>query len=208
MKERPILFSGAMVRAILAGQKTQTRRVVKRMWGAPHAQAWSHEGANFGYADMDGWHGCPPPTCPYGEPGDRLWVREAWAPLTAGYAYAADPIYTENAPPWKWRPSIHMPRRASRITLEVVATRVEQLQALTERDAVAEGMHPQRGIRGDDDIAVALIQDEFDRRAGRLGATPAPIARFVLLWDSINAKYGAAWETCPWVWVVEFRRVR
>lgn len=225
MKERPILFQGEMVRAMLRDKdpKTQTRRIVKRMWGAPHAQAWMHEGRNFGYADNDGWHGCQPPVCPYGVPGDRLWVRESgwerpertprmlaegadtWAP----YYYDADGEEVESLKEWKFkrRPSIHMPRRFSRLTLEVVSTRVEQVQAITERDAIAEGCHKDRGLRGDDDLAVMAVMDAFDRKAGRIGAMPAPIARYVLLWDSINGKPPRSWNSNPWVWVVEFKRV-
>lgn len=191
MKERPILFSGAMVRALLAGTKTQTRRVMRdqpcelldfnrgalsiRVRGSVY-QAFSPK--------------FPPVRCPYGLPGDRLWVRETWAKpdmRSAGfppYVYAAE-WPDADRPKHRWRPSIHMPRAASRITLEVTGVRVERLQDISEADAAAEG-----------------IQEVVDAGVNHDG-TPRDAYR--ALWASINGP--GSWDANPWVWVVEFKRL-
>lgn len=198
-KEHPILFSGEMVRAILAGRKTVTRRVVKPKWKLGPCDIREIGNGPEVYAAGGVWL---PLECPYGEPGSRLWVREAWR-LTCDtdavccVAYRADGAAlhylcdnggegdpTELAGPagelWdadeaKWRPWIHMPRWASRITLEVVSVRVERLQDITEEDAEAEG---------------------FERRE-----------HFIRLWDKLNANRGHDFSSDPWVWRVEFKRV-
>ncbi len=218
MTERPILFSGPMVQAILAGTKTQTRRVVKpqptvaengcpqwgtydgrKMYMVPRRAAG---GSRVAVADLLDGH------CPYGAPGDRLWVRETWATVkwfddTNAAAcwknerppalwFAADTgVYLTSEHRGRWRPSIHMPRWASRITLEVTGVRVERLQDISEADARAEGVLPleiytPRERRGQSDYRGA----------------------FALLWDHINGKRpGCAWNDSPWVWVIEFRKV-
>jgi len=130
MKERPALFNTPMVQAILEGRKTQTRRVVKPQpvyW--QYAQSSKYPGRNVAHYtwEKDGApaRGCEPfeyiPFCPYGEPGDRLWVKETFFPLTRGCAYRADGLVNENFPGLKWKPSIFMPRKASRILLENAA---------------------------------------------------------------------------------------
>lgn len=190
-KERPILFSGEMVRAILGGHKTQTRRVVKPQ---PHA------GARWGLQGWEDGHGCALRN-PYGQPGDLLWVRETWAYNEAqGTIYAADgdtPDPDDNDGPercrGRWRPSIHMPRWASRITLEVVSVRVERVQSITHEDALAEGIED---AEPGADLRIAGLPYSFAR------------TRFCLLWNSINAARGYSWEVNPWVWVVEFRRTQ
>jgi len=166
MKERPILFSGPMVRAILEGRKTQTRRIVK-------PQPLRDRGV---MAFNDGEH--PQMRCPYGKPGDRLWVRETWCPDVEPYTfrYKAD----GDEPLERWRPSIHIPRWASRITLEVVSVRVERLQNISEDDALAEG--------------ITLVE-----------RGTSPVDQFNKLWESINGP--GSWEANPWVWVVEFKRI-
>lgn len=212
-KERPILFNGEMVRAILAGRKTQTRRVVK-----PQP---SHEAVSSRLLDR-GWefwgpidsetgrgllyqHSVP---CPYGVPGDRLWVRETFVtgwetdcgevhtededgkPIPERAWYRADDDLTgwidederhhdfENIP---WKPSIHMPRWASRITLQVERVWVERVQEISADDITSEGV------------------EDFPSRDFRTLA-------FMDLWDSINAKRGYSWDSNPWVWCVEFKR--
>lgn len=183
MKERPILFSGSMVRAILEGRKTQTRRIIKPQpdmvlnWDDVRLKVW-HEGKK-GYA-----------VCPYGKPEDRLWVRETWAKdipgCPNGVTYRADhldPLGDGPAKPITWKPSIHMPRIASRITLEIIRVRVEKLQSISEEDAKAEG------VVNYDDRKWVTYALQFSR-----------------LWDSINSKR-APWSSNPWVWVVEFKRV-
>ena len=129
IRERPILFSGAMVRAILEGRKTQTRRVVKLPSSFKPDPA--HRGQD-GPAILA--------TVPwYAQPGDRLWVRETYAKARGGFIYRADGTHTLARP---WTPAIHMPRRACRIVLEVTGVRVERLHDISEEDARAEGMQP------------------------------------------------------------------
>lgn len=210
MAERPILFSGPMVRAIMDGTKTQTRRVVKFdaasftdpfvTFGAGHSGlgAYVHESE---YAD-EGSLFVP---CPYGVPGDTLWVRETWRPgrglavvaspralrAPAGAALAPGIIYAADGATLpagcRWRPSIHMPRWASRLTLLVKSVRVERLQEISTEDATAEG----------------LPNGCFDERCTDPRCRAR--ARFEGAWDTINGKR-APWASNPWVWVVEFER--
>lgn len=152
MTDRPILFSAEMVRAILDGRKTQTRRVIKPQ---PPAEAESvlrqlySQDAPKNDGAWTWWAGKPqkpitkPLFCPYGKPGDLLWVRETWAPLKSGNVdFAADWSDMMQKYAGKWRPSIHMPRWASRITLRITGVRVERLQDISEDDAWAEGATP------------------------------------------------------------------
>ncbi len=249
MTDRPILFNGAMVRAILAGQKTQTRRVVK----PAHAEAFDFMGGsaeepndiglNWAAATNDDgklgkpqWlvhcadypeEGVIEVSAGYGAVGDRLWIRETWQafehgmdvypyipkhrPSGAGLLYAASDCDSMG-----WRPSIHMPRWASRITLEIIGVRVERLQAISEEDARAEGVHGP-----EDDVADNLpncpqcggvgVYTAFNPATG--GALPdtdcercdTPKKRFRLLWSSING--AESWDANPWVWAIEFRKV-
>lgn len=192
MNEHPIIFNVEMVRGILAGRKTQTRRVLKvqPMEDASNWRPWLVCGERQYEAGKPLWI-CSVHNetyqfgCPYGQEGSRLWVRETWrsAEAPGGYFYrAAATDYMlqistqENGKPW--RPSIHMPRAASRLTLEVLKVRVERVQDISEEDAQAEGV----GYWGCD--TVEHFQD---------------------LWDSINAKRGYPWSSNPWVWVIEFR---
>ena len=169
MKERPILFSGDMVRAILAGEKTQTRRVAKIQ-----PMDWSKTYFR----------------CPYGQPGDRLWVRETFMPLTKGYAYRADNLINEKFPGTKWKPSIFMPRKANRIMLEITNIRVERLQEITPSDYRNEG-----------------INIFYPAGMNSLDIESMLKQRWIDLWDSINLKRGQGWNKNPWVWVIEFKRV-
>ena len=190
MKERPILFSAPMVRAILAGTKTQTRRVVKPRndcdFGcqlAPHELAGEANSGEFRNS--------------YCARGDRLWVREAFMHEPADYCWEASvsipcrPASTvyradfhESQPGEGWKPSIHMPRAASRILLEVTAVRVERLQDISATDAIAEGLSTR--LREHD--AVCHLLDQYRD-----------------LWESINGP--ESWDANPFVWVVEFKRV-
>jgi len=205
-RERPILFSGEMVRAILDGRKTMTRRVVKPQ---PYPA-----GLSGVYADL--YHRGPewafwlpdrrmtePRTwpCPFGQPGDKLWVRETWAmrkDTEPGSEHAKHYLHFKadgggwspsdemNWHNWEqWRSPIFMPRWASRITLEITAVRVERVQDISEGDAKAEG-----------------LQDWY-------GAEPAVTnrGRFHAFWDSLNAKRGYEWDANPWAWVITFRRL-
>jgi hypothetical protein len=206
IKERPILFSAPMVRALLADRKTVTRRVAKS------------------------------DACPYGQPGDRLWVKETfsahvqtnieydeWEEIEgslvrpedgyearARFNYCAD---NDGAMPDRWRPSIHMPRWASRITLEITAVELQRLHDMSETDAIDEG------ILSVTDHDPGFLYQHFpeycaerdlwqqvvgDRGKGPLG--PSPLARFKALWGTINGP--ESWDANPMVWAVSFRRVQ
>lgn len=192
MKERPILFSGAMVRAILAGRKTQTRRTITRLRGFSVKAVgpsntpgydWTFRCQRGLWQDMR--HEDVIARCPYGMIGDRLWVRETWAPMQSHRPIANPERYDNvsawykadhNRPLWagnKWTPSIHMPRWASRVTLEITRLRLERLDDITTDDAKAEGVE---------------CRDQFAK-----------------LWQSINGEQ--SWIDNPFVWVVEFRHV-
>lgn len=210
MKERPILFSAPMVSAILSGQKTQTRRAAKPVRHPdlgntydPGALVLEHEPQHV----IDR-------ACPYGRPGDRLWVRETWMdlsgtgiePITGSrsrYAYRADTPAgsygdeTRKEYGLKWRPSIFMPRGASRILLEIVSVRVERLNDISEADAIAEGVSQLDDSEGPNFWGVTIDGIHFS----------APTARdcYALLWAAING--AGSWDKNPWVWVVEFKRI-
>ena len=212
MREIPILFSASMVRAIIDGKKTQTRRVVKpQLSGCPYndngiwVERWFHTGDD----DRE-------IRCPYGQRGDKLWVRENWQYYDWNedgmpcIRYAADnaTVWPEVPEEWaeriddiwatlsseddnmardrRWRPSIHMPRWASRITIEITAVRVERLQDISEADALDEGITY-------NDIANNGLDPMRARRWYRG------------LWESINGT--GSWDENPWVWVIDFRRM-
>ncbi|MGH2421871.1 hypothetical protein ACRCF9_15330 [Pseudomonas canadensis] len=198
IKERSILFSAPMVRAILEGRKTVTRREVKKQ-AALDCLAAGFEPTFLalpGNSDL----------CPYGKPGDRLWVRETWARVDncdPGYlTFAATypgclPPELENIPATNeihWKPSIHMFRCDSRILLEITDVRVERLQDITKEQAKAEG--------------VRLYTDHAElgdwwHVEGIETYSTDPRKSFELLWSSV----GGNWKANPWVWVVEFKRV-
>ena len=222
VKERPMLFSAPMVRALLDGSKTQTRRSVEDLpdWDITEIPS---DAADTGKRMPNG----PSPSgrgmaaghwrlCPYGKPGDRLWVRETFqGPLfdaermdefrrdsskfeTPEFCvFAADgggPPEFQDADDnlfCRWRPSIHMPRWASRIQLEIVAVRVERLNACSDVDAVAEG--------------IGLNPSAIGMKLTNPPGESMAIAMYRALWDSING--AGSWATNPWVWVVEFKRV-
>lgn len=190
MKESPILFSAPMVRAILSGQKTQTRRIAKLTDAAHVKEPRGHRR----------WHPADPDAknaSPYGQPGDRLWVSEKFRLIGEGpgdkvewfgrekIQYFAD---EDQSYIGKYRPSIHMPRWASRITLEITDVRVERLQDISEDDAIAEGVY------------AGFL--EYDNGEG----TETAKESFALLWNSLNGS--GSWKSNPWVWVVEFKRIQ
>lgn len=199
------MFSAPMVRAILGGQKSQTRRVVKlpsgHMWAVPA----DYDGQIIYKGAHNEFHNEFPVDelkCPYGRPGDRLWVREAWAhdaesleqcrasheDAMGGGAYGPYYRATEVAPDTlRWRPSIHMPRWASRINLEVTGVRVERLQDISGADALAEGIK-ERGTYPHDSDPEEIDRTEYRR-----------------LWESINGS--GSWAANPWVWVIQFKKV-
>lgn len=206
-KERPILFSAPMVRALLDGSKTQTRRVVKMPsswdcivyadWGNGFWPYRSDDGESPNYDNNE-----IPLDCPHGQPGDRLWVRETWAPhpdfprSVGRTVYRADPECKHDVA--RWYPSIHMRRESSRILLEIVSVRVERLNNCSAADATAEGTRPDE-VR---QFAVFGL-DATERAEVRRRAAVAPYER---LWESINGT--GSWHANPWVWVIEFKYLK
>lgn len=208
MTDRPILFSGPMVRAILEGRKTQTRRVVKPQptgfWNGTNLRSHTFVGLVTTESNTPRDH-CW--NSPYGQTGDRLWVRETWTIRNAGPRVSTKPEAWPNGWPqvthvadchpkdniWNKRPSIFMPRWACRLVIEVTAVRVERLQQISEKDALAEGIKQWTGGRWK-----CAEQDGM--------AHESPAAAYRCLWDSLNAKRGFGWGLNPWVWVVEFKR--
>lgn len=221
MRESPILCNGAMVRAILSGKKTQTRRTIKLAHHNPLGQWEACTSGGHGARDRKGnlvpeevciWHTRTGDTlvCPFGQPGDRLWVRETWycddyrvisgpylkpddfdvseARDDGSLVYAADGLRPYEAEQPIWRSSIHMPRWACRLVLEITDVRVERLQAISDADAMAEGVE---GING------------FFTHNGGKYEFRSPRGAFVQLWDST----GGDWDSSPWVWVIEFKRL-
>lgn len=194
-RERSIRLYAHEVRGVLSGRQTQTRRVIR----GDHTKVFWHPIVVKGYGGWVNEHGRPVP-CPFGVPGDRLWVRETWAEgwtYGGGNAvvwYRADAqarfkqrpdVVCDYAPlpdQVKWRPSIHMPRWASRITLEITEMRVQRLQEISEEDALAEG----------------VIGIYAHARTNPRGA-------FHALWGSINGP--GSWDANPWVWAITFRRM-
>jgi hypothetical protein len=214
MKERPILFSAPMVRAILAGTKTQTRRVVKissKKLVFDLDRAWPDGWQNSQYLHVPYQHVDDAPdststrvSCPYGTIGDRLWVRETWGRFNGcgTLAYRATNDENPTGSPEKWRPSIHMPRTVSRIDLEVTGVRVERLQDISDQDAVAEGIEKMGNARVLNFIPASPIWRSPDPNL-----SPCTNAKhsYRMLWESINGP--GSWNANPWVWVVEFRRI-
>ena len=258
VKERPILFSGPMVRAILDGRKTQTRRIVKPQpetinedWEDSPTEFMKTEHHRPVFADTYCRH-----YCPYGRPGDRLWVRETWCPLRdnhyhdglparhmlthrsdgrpirAGAEYRADGSENDEQRRcmselhYKWTPSIHMPRWASRLTLEITGVRVERLQEVSEGDAIAEGW-PRQSDPGIDTGGNGGPFDWFRLVWESINGTPCKRCRghgVVTAWVGSSNGTGVAldsedcpechgdppaksWAANPWVWVIEFQKV-
>jgi hypothetical protein len=180
MKEGPILFSGPMVRAILEGRKTQTRRVLKIQPRSDH---------EILYADMD----TPEWRCPYGEKGERLWVKETFAvmskaafearrPAPYSLRYKADP---DTSAILHFRPSIFMPRWASRITLEITDVRVQRLKEISKEDAYAEGIPTD---------TESIRRNNYNE-----------IKAYREIWESINGT--GSWDLNPWVWAITFKKL-
>lgn len=213
MKERPILFSAPMMQAILAGNKTQTRRVVK--WPLMDKSQWFELDESYG-VELANPSNPIDHLCRYGKIGDQLWVRETFCPI-----YPQDKYYNNGRPieydykasykhgdrlgdsigiKKKWLPSIHMPRRASRIQLEITNIRVERLFDLSEDDAMAEGCN-----------GVLWVNDGLGSKTppkgyGLLNSYPTAKHWFACLWDEINGS--GSWSANPWVWVIEFKPIK
>lgn len=225
-RERPILFSGPMVRAILDGRKTQTRRIVKPQpaGGCRYEINGNHDKACH-ISRADGRYSFVPVhaktashllPCPHGKPGERLWVRETWrvgglvfidwptpkltrrwereggcdAELSDSIRFAADEYPGEHA--GQYRPSIHMPRWACRIVLEITDVRVERVQDISDGDALCEGI-PVEPVRPGVDVCI-----DGEWWPGQ------PVKHFRSLWQSINGS--DSWDANPWVWALTFKR--
>lgn len=196
MTEHPILFSTPMVQAILAGNKTQTRRILKG-----DALEYLDQGFSIPYIETPEYK-----FCPYGKPGDILWVRETWAAsnlLTSGgsdfshYVFKADEDPLHNY--FKWKPSIHMPKAAARIWLQIEAITVQRLLDIGDVDARAEGIKYDEQAGYDCYLCntikhniANLCEDGFYR---------FPVDSFLSLWESINGQLGGN----PWVWAIKFK---
>lgn len=221
VRERPILFSGEMVRAILEGRKTQTRRVVKpqppddyrsMVSACDNVGGWwfsdmPPKSGSFCVSEFNKWTNIYP-RCPFGAPGDRLWVRETF--YCDDYRYPDAPHdellevmeyrASHDCSNWEagcpchstegggWTPSIHMPRWVSRITLEITDVRVERLQAISPGDLSAEGF-PKDDSQPHDGVRLTFHGRKLC---------------FAELWDRLNEKRGFSWDSNPWVWVIEF----
>ena len=197
MKERPILFSALMVKALLADQKTQTRRVAKF--------------TDSGHLKEPGgprrWHPDDPDAvlaCPYGQPGDRLWVKECYS-AHGEFGDEGRKIYRADIPDGKepnglhWRPSIFMSRAASRLTLELTAVRVERLNDISEEDARAEGVER---ISGSD----RFFHSYFPRpEKNGLRCCSSARESYQGLWESLNGP--SSWAANPWVWALTFKKL-
>ncbi|EPZ0821058.1 hypothetical protein ACXJPO_002418 [Pseudomonas aeruginosa] len=223
-RERPILFNDQMVRAILDGRKTVTRRVMKPQpmpsksgghdWPCKVHQSMLHVERELQNGEGC-WCGLAEAACPYGQPGDRLWVREAWqGPLISDEEQAANQSWWKDMTKFqnpghcayrasgddneyvdpdgyfhcKWKPSIHMPRWASRILLEITAVRVERLQDITRSGIRAEGLQCPPELCSDD-------------------VSPNYRDWYPAAWRELWESTGGDWDANPWVWVVEFKRV-
>lgn len=201
VRERPILFSGPMIRAILDGRKSMTRRVIKNL------------NPTFVASNPEPHHIANAVPCPYGAPGDRLWCKEHWYPAFArtatnsgvmfpslgnphgaplGHPNEANPGWSPNGNGKGWKNPRFMPKYAARIWLEITEVRVQRVQEISEEDAIAEGSVP------DPDLDVAPgVSDGFEHRMA-----------FARLWDTLNAKRpGCSWAESPWVWAISFRKL-
>jgi hypothetical protein len=212
MSERPILFSGPMIRALLDGRKTQTRRVVKWPGQVEPDAVEAHEEPPGEFAPWLNGERLHTIKCPHGVPGDRLWVRETWGlndyqfergPIPKarppqlednGLCYAATEDDSEIRNELRWRPSIHMPRWASRLTLEITDVRVERLQDISATDAEAEGVR---------EPSIGPFRVFSQGASGVLDPKKAdPLLLWQILWKSINGD--DSWAANPWVWVITF----
>ena len=211
MKERGMIFNAEMVRAILDGRKTQTRRIMKPQPTPCTLQKGGHWWPSNVFKTMlhieeemqngkGGWGGLVGDACPFGNVGDRIWVRETWARYNIDQD-SHDMAYRATTPEdWpeegRWRPSIHMPRWASRITLEITGVRVERLQNISDEDVDAEGFAG--------DYPTSALPELFPGEPSDWSHLSMRDC-YGVLWQSI---YGEdSWQSNPWVWVIDFRRI-
>jgi hypothetical protein len=211
MKEHPILFSPPMVQAILAGRKTMTRRIIKPQppddifeTGLYCPTMVDRHGEEYPGSERYGisneaWS----IKFPYGQPGDKLWVRETFQIVPPNFIfYKADP---ENKAKTGWKPSIFMPRSASRIDLVIKSVRVERLNDISNTDALNEGI--ERKIKFPDEEPDTLFYRDYSFKRERFarGILFGPKESFKTLWESINGK--ESWQSNPWAWCIIFERI-
>ena len=218
MKETGLMFKAPLVRAILSGQKTQTRRIAKDV-RHPDLGNWYAPGALV--LEGDPQHVIHR-ACPWGQPGDRIYVRETFAMDDNGDyewpVFCADGVPLPELPPSRgpsrWKPAIHMPKSLARIWLEVTGVRVERLQDITEADADAEGCERLDAERYERDWTLCpkcggtRLHDALGSGGGVIHDVDCLecdtyVKRFRHLWEST----GGDWSANPWVWVIDFKRI-
>lgn len=214
MKGRPIIMGAESVRAILEGRKTQTRRVINPKkyniagWDMPRTKEDMEAGYPFA-ENADGDSFSVVDWCPYGRAGDRLWVRETWAQCQDGrILYKADPMFIgceKGDFAWDWESPMSMPRKASRITLEITDIRIERVQDISEEDAIAEASVEYVHNK----VKQMPEETSADRIKKGLVSIYINIPRicFGIAWNLLNAKRGYPFESNPWVWVIVFKVV-
>jgi len=198
--ERGMIFNGQMVRALLGGRKTQTRRSVKPQPELTERSGFSWNGALYGAGsdERETNRNFAHAKCPYGRPGDRIWVRETFGDCGERLVYRADTDDGAKCKVKRWTPSIHMPRWASRILLEITDVRIERLNSISEEDCWAEGIEAVDGLFENTEIIDMAL------KIGCCVEDSKPM--FALLWQSI---YGDdSWQANPWVWCISFRRIK
>lgn len=226
MKERPILFNTPMVQAILRGDKTMTRRAVKFPKDFTGENVFSNGSLGIKYTSDMGGDTVQRLSCPYGQVGERLWVRETWAKVSVPEGTTARKILTlfKASMPFsgidgtevRWKPSIYMPRYVSRITLEIVSIGVERLHDITEEDAKREGVResnvepvypPDHSLCPDcgGELVRAAFGDDYGITEVDCTSCDTYKKRFEILWENINGP--CSWTANPWVWVIEFKRI-
>ncbi|MDU2020829.1 MAG: hypothetical protein E6736_11355 [Leclercia adecarboxylata] len=211
--ERGMIFNGQMVRALLDGRKTQTRRSVKPQPELTERSGFSWNGALYGAGsdERETNRNFAHAKCPYGRPGDRIWVRETFGDCGERLVYRADTDDGAKCKVKRWTPSIHMPRWASRILLEITDVRIERLNSISDADCIAEGIIPVPKDRDDDH----QFWRDYHLSGDGTFCVHSPRESFESLWKSVRGKSfeqeedtaPGSWQANPWVWVIEFKRI-
>lgn len=208
-----MIFNGQMVRALLDGRKTQTRRSVKPQPELTERSGFSWNGALYGAGsdERETNRNFAHAKCPYGRPGDRIWVRETFGDCGERLVYRADTDDGAKCKVKRWTPSIHMPRWASRILLEITDVRIERLNSISDADCIAEGIIPVPKDRDDDH----QFWRDYHLSGDGTFCVHSPRESFESLWKSVRGKSfeqeedtaPGSWQANPWVWVIEFKRI-
>lgn len=208
-----MIFNGQMVRALLGGRKTQTRRSVKPQPELTERSGFSWNGALYGAGsdERETNRNFAHAKCPYGRPGDRIWVRETFGDCGERLVYRADTDDGAKCKVKRWTPSIHMPRWASRILLEITDVRIERLNSISDADCIAEGIIPVPKDRDDDH----QFWRDYHLSSDGTFCVHSPRESIESLWKSVRGKSfeqeedtaPGSWQANPWVWVIEFKRI-